>query len=163
MTELNDHTNDTPPNWDRYAEMLRRQPDPAMPGDHATKMIPRIDAAIAQRARRARIVRWAAAPTLSAVMLVAILLFQMGSHRDEKPDNRPANTATVQRSKQRPKPSRPAARRRPTPPPVEVAQAPAAIDTAPVQRIEPVVPREEPIGPGPGLAHSSGAQATPRP
>jgi hypothetical protein len=164
MTDSNNHTTDTPPEWDRYAEMLRRQPPRPVPGEHAAGMMPRIDLAIAARARRARIVRWAAAPSLAAVALLLILLVRMGSFQAETPSVRRASAPSVQTPKDRPRIAHRAPRRRLTPPPVPIEDVPATVDMAPMERVAPPdMAHEEPIGPGPGFSHSADAQATPRP
>lgn len=156
MNEFDNHTSDTPPGWDRYAELLRRQPEAAMSRDAQLRMMPRIDAAIEQRGRHNRVLRWTLVPTLSAAALVAVMIVEMVPSKTLQPPPPHVAPAIVQNTTVRPRAARRIAHKRLPPSSVtfEYEQEPMVVESQPIVREQVAVPREVPVGPGPGPSHT---------
>lgn len=159
MTDHTNHRDETPPNWDRYADLLRKQPRPEIPTEHVPQMMQRIDAAIEQSGRRTRIVRWVVAPTLSAAAAIAFFIIDLSPPKPAPQAVRPAPAVVAQNSSTRSRPNRRVIRKRLPPPMVTFDEEPdVVVEMLPAVQSAPVVPHEEPVGPGPGPSRSSGAQ-----
>jgi len=158
MIDRKNHTDENPPNWDRYAELLRGQPRPAISKDRLSEMMPRIDAAIESHAHRSRVLRWVVMPTLSAAAVIVLLMFEFTAPEPAPRVVKRSAPAIVQNSGNRQRPARRVIRKRLPPPSVsfDFDEDANLVEVAPPVREGFDLPQEDPAtpGPGPGPGHS---------
>jgi|GEM_PF-5475010 len=155
MTEQNNHTSDSPENWERYGEMLRRQPAPSLSPEREAAMMARIDASIGQPGRvaggRAFLQRRVMVPAIGLATLVVVVLTTINfperstEKRDMKPAAAPASVEAPRQTRRMP--------RRLQAPEIPATSSPAVDSTLPQFHLPPA-PRVDTgtpeVTPGPG-------------
>ncbi len=155
MTEQNNHTSDSPDNWEQYGEMLRRQPSPALSPERGAAMMARIDAAIGQQnvgGGRAFLRRRVMVPAIGLATLIVVVLTTMtfperSTERHEmKPAAAPVSSEAPRQTRRMP--------RRLQAPEIPATPSPAVDSTLPqfhlppAPRVDTSIPDPVP-GPGP--------------
>lgn len=155
MTEPSNYNNESPEQWERYAELLRQQPGAVPTEDRSAQMLANINAAAAVRPGRQRMIRRVVAPVVSVATIIMVILLVNISTPHVEPAPRTGVTVSTKESRERPRQVRRPTRNRLPAPSIPSTPLPASVDSAlmPKPSHFPVV---DPIGPGGSRAPRTG-------
>lgn len=155
MIDSTNHTNDTPEQWARYAELLRRQPHLAPSGRASADMLAAIGAAASTGARRGWMNRWVMIPAAALMTVIAVMVVTNLSEPAVRHVPASGVAATSTEKNDRPRQTRRAARNRLPAPSIPSTPLPAYVDSTLVPKPS-HFPLVDPVSPGGSRTPRSG-------
>ncbi len=158
MIDPNHTTDDAPAEWDRYADLLRAQPAPALSRERSAELLASIHTTISAPPKKLGWTsRWVLVPAASVITAVVVLLLASISAPEQAPQSKAGAPAVVRESQERPRQQRRPARNRLPEPSIPATPLPAAVDSAVLPKTGPIPPLVDPVGPGGSRAPRSTA------
>lgn len=158
MIDSNHTTDDAPAEWDRYGDLLRKQPAPAMSRERSAELLASIHTTISAPPKKLGWTsRWVLVPAASVITAIVVLLLASISAPEQAPEAKMGAPAVVKESQERPRQQRRSTRNRLPEPSIPATPLPAAVDSALLPKAGPIPPLVDPVGPGGSRAPRSNA------